>query len=139
MGRPFVSIRYHFVWSTRGRQPLLSDALAHGVYACVQAKCAELGVAPLAVGGVEDHMHLLVGAPASLAPSTLIGQVKGVSSHLLNHALAATDPFAWQRGYGVFTVSRDHEALVRAYVLGQRLHHNRATLWPELERCDDET
>ena len=138
MGQPFVSIRYHFVWSTQGRRPWLTLALMPDVLACLRSKCSELGVISLAVGGVEDHVHVLVGAPASLSPSVIVGQLKGASSHRVNHVLRTTEPFAWQKGYGVFSLSRSHLDVVRAYVLRQPEHHAQASLWNDFERCDDE-
>ena len=80
MAQPYVSLHYHFVWATWDRLPLLTPDVEAVVYASVHARCADLGVVPRALGGVEDHVHLLVGAPASLAPSDIVGPIKGASA-----------------------------------------------------------
>ena len=94
MGQPFVSIRYHFVWSTQGRRPWLTLALMPDVLACLRSKCSELGVISLAVGGVEDHVHVLVGAPASLSPSVIVGAITWPPAAAMAASVAAESAVA---------------------------------------------
>jgi putative transposase len=68
-----------------------------------------------------------------VAVSYLVQQIKGASSHLLNHEVAP-DRFKWQGAYGAFTVSRENLDGVKAYVLRQKEHHARNDVWPEWER-----
>ncbi len=133
MAQPFVSLHYHFVWSTWDRLPLLTPDVETVVYASVQARCADLGVVPLALGGVADHVHLLVGAPAALAPSDIVGPIKGASAHRVNSLGIANCPFRWQGGYGVFSVSRGDLPRIVAYILNQRVHHQTGALEGDLE------
>jgi putative transposase len=85
----------------------------------------------IAIGGIDDHVHLLVAMPATLAPADLVKQVKGASSHLVNHG---REPFfRWQGGYGAFSVSKHHVPRIRDYVLRQEEHHRFNRLTPELE------
>ena len=130
----FVSLHYHFVWATLGRAPWLIPRRMSAVERVVRAKCAELGVVPLALGGVEDHLHLLIGAPASLSPSSIIGPIKGASSHVMNSTEVDGPSMRWQGGYGVFSVSMSEVPRVRAYVLNQEAHHADGSVDDDLER-----
>lgn len=138
MSRPYVCVRYHFVWSTWNRAPFLTPAVDPLVRDCIRAKCVELGAVPLALGGVEDHLHLLVGAPATLAPAALIGPVKGAAAHRANLLPELPFSFRWQGGYGVFSVSRWDEDRVVAYIRNQRQHHSDHTVDTTLEITTDE-
>jgi putative transposase len=119
---PKNKLFYHFIWSTKLRRSLLDPATKKTVIKAIVAKAVDLGSMVLAVNGAEDHMHLLVSAPPAVAPSMLIGQIKGVSSHLVRH-LGKTD-FAWQREYGVKTVSEQDVPKVMQYIQNQEKHHS---------------
>jgi putative transposase len=123
---------YHFVWSTKNRQPLIGAEFESSLHNVIAAKASKLGAIVHAVGGVEDHAHLAVSVPPSLALSDFISQVKGNSSHFVNHALAV--PFAWQAEYGVVTFGGKHLDLVVKYVKSQRQHHQDGTAQAFLER-----
>ena len=113
----------HLVWATWDRLPLLTGEVRDAVYRSLQAECRKLRVEVIAIGGMEDHVHLLVRAPASIAPSELVKQLKGASSFLVNSASRPVQVFRWQGGYGAFSVSRQHVARIRGYVLNQEQHH----------------
>src|SRR5690348_14845127 len=101
MRRAKIAVFIHFVWSTWDRLPLLTDNVQEQIYRAIGAKCAELGAEIVALGGVEDHIHLLVGMPATVSIADLIGQMKGASSHLMaQHVLAPSRGFfKWQGAY----------------------------------------
>jgi REP element-mobilizing transposase RayT len=103
------------------------------VYDCIQAECTGLRVDLVAIGGIEDHVHVLVRIPPSIAISYLVQQLKGVSSHLANHSAAAEYVFKWQGGYGAFTVSKRSVADVRDYILNQEERHQTGRLYRALE------
>jgi REP element-mobilizing transposase RayT len=123
----------HFVWGTKDRQPLLTEEIRGPVHAAIVKKCRELGCEVLAVGSVEDHLHLLVEMRPSVAPSDLVRAAKGVSSHLVNHQLNPSIPFRWQENYGVFSLTKNGLPRLREYVLNQREHHERGSTHKELE------
>jgi len=108
------------------------------IQAAIAAKCRELGTEPLAIGGLSDHVHLLVRFPTSLALAKLIQEVKGASSHLVTHKLKPGEFFKWQGGYGAFTVSKEAVPRVAAYVRDQKKHHTERTLQAVLERTESE-
>jgi REP element-mobilizing transposase RayT len=85
MRRSGIAVYVHFVWTTWDRLPLLTDTFERQVRRAIAAKCAELGSELVALGGIEDHVHLLVGLPATISLADFIGKVKGASSHLVTH------------------------------------------------------
>ncbi|HEX8903689.1 MAG TPA: IS200/IS605 family transposase, partial [Longimicrobiaceae bacterium] len=128
-----AEIYLHLVWATWDRVPLLTGEVREMVYRSLQAECLAMRVEVIAIGGMEDHVHILVRAPASIAPAELAKQVKGASSFLVNSAARPVQVFRWQGGYGVFSVSRQHVARIRGYVLNQEAHHREGRLASYLE------
>ncbi|HET7232631.1 MAG TPA: IS200/IS605 family transposase [Longimicrobium sp.] len=124
----------HLVWSTRDRHPYLADPdLRRRVYECINAECTGRRADVLAIGGIEDHVHVLVRPPAVIAPAELVKSMKGASSHMVNYEIGAADYFKWQGGYGAFSVSKRHVPMIRDYVLRQEEHHRDERLWIPLE------
>jgi putative transposase len=137
MRRAHAEIYMHFVWATWRRAPLLCGSLREEVYASICKHAQELGATVMAVGGIEDHVHLLVRLPATAAASVFIGKVKGGSSWHATHNLGVAGGFKWQGAYGAFSVSKRHTSAVKAYVLEQEAHHHRGTTNLALERDFD--
>lgn len=133
----YTQLYLHCVWSTARRKPLITPAIEVELYPLISAKCRALNCVALAVGGVNDHMHLLVRFDPILPISRLVAQVKGSSAHAINHAVQPGCHFQWQNGYGAFTVSKRSIDIVYAYVLGQKQRHARGLLIGELEQTDD--
>jgi len=132
---PYWSLFYHFVWGTANREPLIGQAWEASLHKVIVAKARELGATVLAVGGTDDHIHLAVSVPPKLALSTFIGQVKGNSSHFVNHVVHPVVTFAWQDEYGVVSFDRGHLKTVAQYVQNQRQHHGNSTVLAGLERA----
>ncbi len=104
------------------------------VYAAIVRQCETLKCTVIAIGGVEDHVHLLVGFPPTLAVSELVKKVKGSSSRLAN---SKDDRFfKWQGGYGAFTVSRRSLDQVADYIRNQEMHHREKSFIPVYELTD---
>jgi REP element-mobilizing transposase RayT len=131
MREPFTKLYVHLVWATWDRLPILTPDLMAVVERGVRHECIGLGAEVIAFGGVADHVHLLVRIPAKLSVSELVKQVKGATSHLVNHRLKI--PFKWQGGYGAFSVSHAVLPRVREYVLNQEHHHQYGTIVPSAE------
>jgi putative transposase len=132
MGR-YAEIYVHLVWGTWDRLDLLTGDRVETAYRAIVQECAGLGAEVIAIGGMADHVHLLVRIPASLSPAALMKQVKGSSSHLINPVHGARAAFRWQGGYGVFSVSRQDVPRIRRYVLHQEEHHLEGRTVPYLE------
>jgi putative transposase len=112
---------YHFIWSTKNRQSLIDENNQEIIFKSIIAKSIELGATVLAINGVDDHMHLLVSASPTISPSVLIGQVKGVSSHLVRRS--GWSDFKWQKEYAIKAVTESQLPIVIRYIQNQQKHH----------------
>jgi len=138
MGGSFHALYLHLVWSTWNRLPLISPEIEGVVFPALLAEARRLGGEVVAIGGVEDHVHVLVRVRATVSVAGVVKQLKGVSSHLVNDSPDAPDFFKWQGGYGAFTVSRWDVQRIQRYVLRQREHHRTGQLSVTLERIEPE-
>lgn len=136
MRRTRVAVFLHLVWGTWDRAPLLVGEMERRIYHSIQASCVAMGAETLALGGVEDHVHLLVRLPATLSIADLVKQVKGASAHLATHEVAPQKFFKWQGGYAAFSIGQRQLTTVRAYIIHQKEHHRNNTLVPEWEEDD---
>jgi putative transposase len=135
---PYWRLFYHFVWGTRNREPLIAPEWEISLHNVIAAKATKLGAFVHAVGGIEDHVHLVVSVPPKIALSTFIGQVKGNSSHFVNHELDVDIHFAWQAEYGVVSFGGKMLDTVVRYAKNQRKHHADGTTIAMLERVAPE-
>ncbi len=138
MRSPYTQLYLHCVWATWDRLPLITPQIETQLYSAISAKCKELKCAPFAIGGIEDHVHLLVRFPTTLSVASLIKEVKGASSHLATHKITPAEFFKWQGAYGAFTVSKDVVERVSSYVLNQKKHHAANSVFEDWERCETE-
>jgi putative transposase len=98
---PYWRLFYHFVWGTKNGEPFIELGWEDSLHNVIAAKVVDLEAMVYAVGGVDNHVHLVVSVPPKVALSTFVGQVKGHSSHWVNHELRSHEHFAWQAEYGV--------------------------------------
>jgi len=131
MANTYTSLHYHVVFSTKNRQPFLVDATRERLFSYLGGIARENGMKALEIGGVADHVHLLLSIPASLAVSKAVQLIKGASSHWLKATFPNMIDFAWQDGYAAFTVSQSQLDDVRAYIRSQPEHHRTKTFVEE--------
>jgi REP element-mobilizing transposase RayT len=129
----YLALYVHLVWATLGRQPLVSAEIEGNVHACIAYRCRRMRCIPWAVGGMPDHIHLLVELHPTVSVSSLMQDVKGASSHMINHSLRAGPEFRWQSGFGAFTFRQSEMPSIRDYVLRQKHHHAARTISLPLE------
>ena len=133
MREPYTQLYVHVVWATWDRLPLLSAEREAMVYASIQAECRKLNAEMVGIGGTDDHVHVLVRMPTTLSVATLVKQLKGSSSHLVNHTGTSPEAFGWQGAYGAFTVSKGAIKKVIDYLARQKEHHRQGTVYEEYE------
>ena len=131
MGSTFFSLHYHFVFSTKGRRPLIHAEWRPRMHSYLGGIIRGMnGVAEI-VGGVDDHVHLL----ASLRPVHRIADVmrdmKKDSTNWVKENFEQR--FAWQEGYAAFTVSPSATNSVRDYIANQEAHHRKYSFVDELK------
>ena len=130
---------YPLVWATKERQPLIVPDIESKLYGYLIGKADALGCIVHAIDGIEDHIHLVVSIPPTLAIADFVGQLKGSSAHYLNHGLPdSAIKFSWQRGYGVFSLGGKQLAQAVSYVSNQKAHHLQGTIISSLERDSDQ-
>ncbi|HLP84839.1 MAG TPA: IS200/IS605 family transposase [Phycisphaerales bacterium] len=112
----------HIVFATKDRQPFIEDSLAPRLYAFIGGIVRDEGGSLWQAGGMPDHVHLLVRAGTDKSIAELVREVKARSSRWMHDEIGRTD-FAWQKGYGVFSVSMSQVDAVKRYIQQQRQHH----------------
>lgn len=123
MAHSYSNLLIHLVWSTKGRQPWIVPVLKPHLHAYIGGIFRELQVTPLIVNGVSDHVHALVLMPTSRAPADVMRVVKANSSRWVRGTWDDQPEFAWQTGYGAFSVSQAHRERVWRYIERQEEHH----------------
>src|SRR5579859_5895698 len=131
MANTFTCLQYHVVFSTKNREPWLRADIEERAWEYLGGIARTNGLKPLLVGGVEDHVHLLLGIPPTVPVSEALRQLKGGSSGWIKQNLAGCRSFGWQDGYGAFTLSKSQEQDVRHYIKNQRTHHRQKTFQEE--------
>jgi putative transposase len=134
---PYWRLFYHAVWGTKGRMPVIADSVAADIHRVITSKAQELGALVYAVGGMEDHVHVVASIPPRISIAEFVGQIKGTSAHVTNHVLLPEGAFTWQTEYGVVSFGGKKLDTVVKYVLEQRQRHQEKRLIPLLERLDE--
>ena len=131
MANTYTSLYYHFTFSTKNREPWISSKVETRVWAYIGGIARKHKITAIQVGGIEDHIHALLLAPPTLAPSQIAQYLKGESSKWIHEEFRNMRGFEWQDGYGAFTVSKSQVLDVIKYIKGQRQHHRKKTFQEE--------
>ena len=123
-------LHYHLVWSTKDRRNLIELDWRPRLHAWLGGCIKALDGTPLAVGGVADHVHCLVGLKATHCLADFMRVLKSESSEWVHKEIRLRD-FQWQEGYGAFTVSPGMRKKVEAYIRNQERHHAKKTFQQE--------
>lgn len=136
-----LEIYLHLVWTTWERQPLITSDIERRLYRQLEGEARNCGCVVLSMGGIEDHVHLLVEMPPTICISNLVKQLKGVFSLFVNEELQPPSHFKWRGSYAAFTVSRWDVSKIKKYIAQQKEHHQRGSsksqLEPDLNEIDD--
>lgn len=116
---------YHAVFSTKDRAEFIHPDFEARLYPFMGGILRDLGCSLLTINGMPDHVHLLVRYPSDLSHSDMIRHVKSRSSKWLHETFPSLSRFAWQEGYGGFTVSKSVVPKVHLYIETQKQHHKR--------------
>jgi putative transposase len=123
------NILLHLIYSTRGRRPLIKPDFRAELFAYLGGIIREMHGTALIVNGTADHVHMLIRVRPSHSAAEIARVVKANSSRWV-HEKWDRD-FAWQTGYGVFSVSESNVADVTKYIAGQEEHHRKHTFQEE--------
>jgi len=131
MPHSYVSNLVHYIFSTKERFPFIDQELESRLWAYMGGIARENGMKALAIGGPTDHVHALLSLPATLSVAKAIQLIKGVSSKWIHDEFPTHKKFAWQDGYGAFSVSASTMKSVIRYIDGQKKHHRKKTFEEE--------
>ena len=131
MGSTYLSLHYHLVFSTKHRHPFIIPRWRSRLHEYLGGTISGLGGFPEGVGGVADHVHLLVGMRATHCLADVLRELKKASS-IWVHEVIGDKSFAWQEGYAAFTVSPSRRKPVQRYIANQERHHLTKTFREEL-------
>lgn len=123
MANTYSSLNYHFVFSTKNREPWLVQDIESRVWSYIGGIARAHDMKALQVGGIEDHIHALVLSPPAIAPCQIAQYLKGASSSWIHDEFPKLRSFRWQDGYGAFSVSNSRIGEVIKYIQNQREHH----------------
>ena len=123
----------HIVWNTWDRLPLIRLEFERRLYRFIAAVAQEMHCEVIAIGGIEDHIHILLSIPSTVAIAQLVKRMKGASSHFVNHEILPEGGFKWQGTYSAFSVSRWDVPKIVNYIQHQREHHQADDLWTDFE------
>ena len=125
-----LSLHYHVVFGTKDRVAIIAPEWRARLHAYLGGVLREMAAIPESVGGVSDHVHILAGLKATHCLSNVLRDLKRSSSEWV-HSTIGLRQFAWQEGYGAFTVSSSKREAVRRYIADQDEHHRTRTFREE--------
>ncbi len=132
MPQSLAKILVHIVFSTKKRHPFLTDRhIRDEMHAYLGGTCNDLKCHVLKVGGNADHVHILCALSRNVTIAQLVGDIKRASSKWIKTKGKLLTKFAWQGGYGVFSVGKSEVARLKHYIGEQEEHHKKRTFQDE--------
>ena len=131
MANTYTSLNIHYVFRTKNREPIIVGNLRERLWAFMGGIARENGMKARCIGGIADHVHLLVSMPTTLSTAKGIQLIKGGASAWVHETFPEMRNFAWQEGYGAFSVSVSHLVETVAYIESQEEHHRHKSFQEE--------
>ena len=132
MAGKYLSLLVHFTWSTAGREPWIAADMREDLYSYIGGIMRNKKARLIAAGGMFDHIHLYASLPSTISVADFVNAVKSNSSRWIHESYLQLRSFAWQEGYGAFSVSKSEEPRVDRYIRNQEHHHRKRTFKEEL-------
>lgn len=127
----YASLHYHITFSTQYRAPLIDRTWETRIHEYLGGTVKQLGGFPQGIGGIEDHVHLLVGLKTTHCIADFMRELKKSASEWIHNTIELPE-FKWQEGYGVFSVGATARSNVKSYIANQRQHHRAKSYRDEL-------
>jgi len=123
MSHSYVNCLVHVVFGTHERNPTIDPVWRDRLHAMLGGIARHRGFPALVVGGVADHVHALLIIPSEISVAKTMQVLKATSSKWVNETIRPITPFAWQSGYGAFSVGISHRDATISYITDQENHH----------------
>jgi REP element-mobilizing transposase RayT len=133
MASTLVAMNTHIVFHSKTQSPMRKDDLPR-IHQYIGGIVRGMDSIPLIIGGTENHVHILATLPKTIALSEFVREIKSKSSYWMKKIDAFYRAFAWQEGYGAFSVSSSKVDVVKGYIANQEEHHKRVTFKDEYEQ-----
>ncbi len=127
----YVTSHYHCVFSTKERRPMITPALRERLWPYLGGIARQNKMTAVEIGGVEDHVHILLALPSTVSIAKAVQLIKGGSSKWVHDTFPEHRLFSWQTKYGAFCVSVSLLDKTIAYIQGQEAHHRRMSFKEE--------
>jgi REP element-mobilizing transposase RayT len=134
MPQSLSSILIHLIFSTKNREPFISEAIEKELHPYMAKIFRELRSPTLTIGGTEDHLHILFSLARTIEVAELIEKVKMKTSKWIKTKGEEFEHFYWQRGYGAFSIGQSQVETLKRYIARQRIHHQRVTFQDEYRK-----
>ena len=131
MPQSLANVQVHLIFSTKGRERWITEEVRPGLHAYIAEVLQNLDCHVTLINSVEDHVHLLFDLGRKVSVSKAVEEVKTSSSKWIKTQGRELKGFAWQAGYGAFSVSESNVEAVREYIAGQAEHHRKKTFQEE--------
>ena len=138
MPNTYSQIYVHIVFAVKGRKSLIQRNWREDLFKHITGTVQNKRNKMIAIGGIEDHIHILIGLNPLQAISDLVRDVKVSSTLYINRSRFANQEFHWQEGYGAFTVSKGDLSRVASYIGNQERHHAQRSFSAEYRQILDE-
>lgn len=134
MAGTHTALHFHLIFSTKDRVPMIHAEIQPRLYDFIGGLIRSENGTLLSIGGMPDHLHLLVRLSPSVCLSDFMRALKSKSSGWVHETFPGMSKFAWQPGYGAFAVSKSDLGRVQAYIESQAEHHRETTFQDELRK-----
>jgi len=132
MPQSLAKILLHIVFSTKERRPFLREPVIRDeMHRYLGGILSKLGCQSVMVGGVEDHVHLLTALARTCEAAEIVKEVKRGSSLWIKERDHSLSDFAWQNGYGIFSIGFSQLEDLKRYIASQEEHHRKHTFQDE--------
>ncbi len=131
MANTYSQIYIQVVFAVEGRQNLIQSEWKHELYKYITGIVTNHKQKLISIGGVADHIHILIGFKPNFEISKLVQEIKANSSRFINQKRFVKGKFRWQEGFGAFSYSRSQLDTVIRYIENQEKHHSKQTFRDE--------
>ena len=123
MANTYYQLYYHIVFAVSNREATIMESWREELYKYITGAIRNQGCELIAIGGMADHIHILVQIPPKITISSFVQSLKIQSTNWINEKHFCKGKFGWQEGYGAFTASRSHVPQIKNYIFNQKSHH----------------
>jgi putative transposase len=131
MPHTYTNLNYHLVFSTKNREPLITDDVRPRLYDYMGGIIRQRRGMVIEMNGVSDHVHVLARLHPNDAVAVVLRELKSNATGWMHKVFPALKDFSWQNGYGAFTVSYSQVRKVQDYIRRQEEHHQKRTFRDE--------